>query len=110
MAIAAWLIAVRADGMLAALRIDVAAHAHARRAGREAVAVLADGAARIRVQRRAHGGVAARAHVGGGLLEAALAVTSGARDLAHVRGVAGARGDVAIFRGYLLRHVMVRAA
>jgi hypothetical protein len=104
--IAARLGRVRTDGVNAALRSVVTTHARRFMGGTgdatERVAVLADGRMDARMQRRHGLGVTARAHLGRRRREPRLAVTRFARDLANVRDVARACGDVVIARRNLL--------
>ncbi len=109
MAVATWLIVVRADGMKRVLRSIVAAHAVRRRdrlVGTEAVAVLARGRMDPGVQRRRDGGVAGRAKPGRRRGEARSSVTRGARKLADVRRVTCARANEQIGGRHLLGHAI----
>jgi len=106
MAIAARLIGVSTDGVLAVLRAIVASHARALGAGGERVAVLARGRVDAGMQRRWLTGMTALADVGGGRREAGGAVAGIARDFADVRDVTCARRDIVIGRRHLLRYVI----
>lgn len=104
MAIAAGLIGVRTDRVLAILGPVVAAHARRFRTRAKAVAVLARGRVGAGMQRRRLAGMAALADVGRRWRESRVAVAVRARNLADVSGVASARRDVVIRRRYLLRY------
>jgi hypothetical protein len=109
-AVAARLIGVRADRVVPALRALVTAHAGRCRAGPEAMAVLTARLVRSLMQGRHHVRVAALAQLCGRLREAALAVALRALDLADVRDVARAGGDVTIRGRDLLRRTMLARA
>jgi hypothetical protein len=110
-AISALLIRMRADGMDRALRLVVAAHARRRRAalGAERMTVLACGRRDAWMQRRELRSVTAHADICRWWREAAVAVTVGARDLADVRGMAGAPAHRAIGGGYLIDRIATLA-
>ncbi|MDB4958406.1 MAG: hypothetical protein JWO36_5975 [Myxococcales bacterium] len=73
----------------------------------ECVAVLAGRRTDSRMQRRRHHGMTPRAQIGRRLREAVVTVALGARELADVRGVAGAFAYVAIRDGHLRRGPVV---
>ena len=105
MAVGARDVAMRADRVLVVLWLIVAAHAvrsRDRLVAPEAVAILAGRRACATVQRRRDDGMAARADFRRRLRESGVAVTLGACELADVREVASARGDLEVARRDLL--------
>jgi hypothetical protein len=106
-AVAARLIRVGADRMLAALRAIVTTHARPLGTSGERMAVLTVRRVDAGMQRRQLAGVAALADLGRRRRESGVAVARLARDLADVRDVTGTGRDGAIRRRHLLGHAIV---
>lgn len=104
--VAARLIGVGTDRVVAALRAIVTVHARRLGTTGEGVAVLAAWRVDAGMQRRQLAGVAALADLRRRRRESTVAVARLARDLADVCDVAGARRDLAIRRRHLLGHAI----